>query len=341
MTNDDQRLEQTLHALETQALNFGYRRTTDAATRQWYIQKTQALSRELRAQHRSGAITARKAAEIAHEMRNSIMDMARARSSDIGLAAARQLKSGGIEFKALVDKYAHREWGRPFDTLSDREQNKVLLEVVDAAGRPNPKVNAQVSKMAQVGRALWALSAAIAIYNISSAEDKTHQAGRELANVGGGFAGGAAAGAAAGIWFGPLGVGIGVAVGGIVGAIIANEAYSELTTPKDARVAKILPRFTGMFSFDEDGLAQAMYDELGMDMDSVHAVFREIRQDHAGDADSAAYAYARLVQEKGGSPLAALKLNSGLRQELASALQGGWWVTNAEKAEAQRLIAMR
>lgn len=341
MTNDDQRLEQTLQALETQALNFGYRRTTDAATRQWYIRKTQEMSRELRAQHRSGAITARKAAETAHEMRNSIMEMARARSSDIGRAAARQLKAGGLEFQTLVEKYAQREWQRPFDSLTDKEKNQVLLEIVDASGRPNPKVNARVSKMARIGRSLWVLSAAIAIYNISAAEDHAHQAGREAANLGGGFAGGAMAGAAAGIWFGPLGVAVGVAVGGIVGSLIADEAYSELTTPKDPRVARILPKYTGFFSFDEDGLAKAMYDEFGMDMDSVHAVFREIRQDHAGDADSAAYAYIRHVREHGGSPLEALKLNAGLRQELSNALTGGWWVTDAEKAEAQRIMAMR
>lgn len=336
--SDDRRLEQALHLMEVEAVNFAYRYTKDANTRQWYIQKTQAMSRELRGQYNAGQITARKAAEAAQEMRNEIMDMARLRTSDIGLARARQLKGKGKSLDDLISKYSTKKFSKPFDALTKGQQDEVLVEIVDAAGRPNPKVNAKVGKMAALGRSLWVLSAAIAIYNVATAEDKTHQAGREVANVAGGFAGGAAAGALAGIWFGPLGVAVGAAVGGIVGSMIADEAYSELTAPKDTRVRAILPRFTGFFSFDESGLATALYDEAGIDMDAVEAVFKELLLDHTGDADSAAWSYLAEVERRGGAPLHALRTHPTIRQTLARSLEAGWWVTDGEKAKAKRVL---
>lgn len=340
MSGNDREVEVALRALETEAVNFGYRLTKDAATRQWYIQKTQEMTTELRARVRSGELSPRRAAEMAQEMRNEIMEAARARTSDMGRAGARQLKAKGRALDELIDKYAQRKYSRGFQQLTQGQQDEVLLEIVDAAGRQNPKVNARQAKLGALGRGLWVLSAVIAVYNISVAEDKAHATGREVANVAGGFAGGAMAGAAAGIWFGPIGVAVGVAVGGVVGSLIADEAYTELTPPKDPRVRNILPRFTGFWSFDEDGLAKALYDEAGIDLDRVSAVFREINQDHSGDADAAAYAYVREVKRRGGPPLHALRLNSGLRQQLSRALQSGWWVTDAEKREAQALLRM-
>jgi len=125
-----------------------------------------------------------------------------------------------------------------------------------------------------------------------------------------------------------------------VGSLVADEAYTELTPPRDPRVRNILPRFTGFWSFDEEGLAKALYDECGIDLDRVSAVFREIRQDHSGDADAAAYAYMQEMKRRGGPPMYALRLNAGLRNELAQALRSGWWVTDAEKREAEALLRM-
>jgi hypothetical protein len=332
MSNPD--TERAITAMEVEALNFAYRCTKDAATRQWYIQQTQAMSRQLRQQYSSGQMSARKAAEAANQMRNEIMEMARLRSSDIGRARALQLKAKGLALDDLVVKYSQQKFGTTFQRLTKAQQDQVLLEIVDAAGRSNPRVNAGIARTARIGRALWVLSAVIAVY-------KTHQAGREVANVGGGFAGGAAAGALAGIWFGPLGVAVGVAIGGVVGAMVADEAYSELTTPKDPRVANILPRFTGMFSFDEEGLARALYDECGMDLDRVYAVFREIHQDHGGDADAAANAYVKVLRERGGPPLHALRMHGPLRQMLTDSLRGGWWVTGEEERQAAYLQTLR
>ncbi len=341
MTGQDRELETALHALEVEAVNFGYRLAKDARTRQWYIQKTQEMSRELRARHASGELSARRAAEMAQELRNEIMEAARARTSDMGRAGARQLKAKGLALDDLIDKYAQRKFQRGFRQLTEGQKDEVLMEVVDAAGRQNPRVNVRQAKLAALGRGLWVLSAVIAVYNVSVAEDKVHATGREAANIGGGFAGGAAAGALAGIWFGPLGVAVGVAVGGVVGSLIADEAYTELTPPRDPRVRNILPRFTGFWSFDEDGLAKALYDEAGIDLDRVSAVFREIRQDHSGDADAAALAYIREMNRRGGAPLHALRLNSGLRRQLSDALRSGWWVTDEEKREADRILNMR
>lgn len=229
----DRELENVLHSLEVTALNFGYRWCADNTTRQWYIQQTQELTRRLRQEHASGILSARRAAEIAQAERNKIMEAARLRTSDIGRAGARSMKPEGRALQDLVARYANERFQRPFEQLTRGQQDEVLMDVVDSAGRSKPQVNARMGRLAAAGRVLWVASAVIAMYNIAVAEDRVHAAGREAANLAGGVAGGAAAGALAGIWFGPLGVAVGVAVGGVVGALIADEAYTELTTPND------------------------------------------------------------------------------------------------------------
>jgi hypothetical protein len=215
--------------METQALSFAARFIQDSNVRQDYIQKTQAMSRELREAYEAGSISAREAAQAANEMRNEIMEMARVRSSDLGRAKAQQLKAKGLDLDDLVAKYANRKFGQDFADLARGQQDEVLLEIVESAGRANPKVNANAARLGALGRGLWVLTAVVAIYNISTAEDKVDAAAREAVNVGGGFAGGAAGGALAGVWCGPVGVIIGVVIGGVLGSIAADAAYLEAT----------------------------------------------------------------------------------------------------------------
>ncbi|MGD2154376.1 MAG: hypothetical protein PVG79_13990, partial [Gemmatimonadales bacterium] len=137
----DPRVRNALQQVEVQALNFAYRFTKDARVRQEYIRRTAEFSREIRAAHESGRLTATQAAEAAYQMRNEIMEMARARSSDLGRAGARRLKARAPAFDALVEGYSNRLYRRPFQRLTATEQNRVMLEIVDAAGRPNPRVN--------------------------------------------------------------------------------------------------------------------------------------------------------------------------------------------------------
>src|SRR5262245_8248706 len=94
----DNDVEQALREFEIEALNFGYRFVKDQAVRREYIAKTSAFSEEMLAAYRSGTISARQAAEAAHQMRNELLELARGRSSDIGRAKAAALKSHGLDF---------------------------------------------------------------------------------------------------------------------------------------------------------------------------------------------------------------------------------------------------
>lgn len=318
-------LEEALQQLEIQAMNFAVRFIQDSRVRQDYILKTQAMSRELRATYEAGSISAHEAAETANQLRNEIMEMARVRSSDLGRAKAESLKQKGLDLDELCAKYAKKKFGQDFGSLTRGQQDEVLLEIVDSAGRANPKVSARAGRLGALGRGLWVLTAVVAIYNISAADDKLHATGREVANVGGGFAGGAAGGALAGVWFGPVGVAVGVVIGGVLGSIVADSAYIEVTGPRQASVRAFLPRFTSFFGgVDEAGIANALVDDYGIDMDSVLAVFRELLNSYSSDSDDVARLYLAKVKERRGSLEHALRLHMPLRNLLMLILDGGW-----------------
>ncbi len=332
----DSVLENSLQQLEVQALNFGYRFILDSHVRAWYIQTTQEYSRQLRQAYDSGGMTARQAAEAANQMRNEIMEMARARSTDLGRSKAQALKSKGIAFEKLLEKYAQQKFGRPFNSLGKQQQNTVLLEVVESAGRANPKVSARVGRVGAAGRALWVLTIAVAVYNIATASNKADAAAREGVTIAGGFAGGAAGGALAGIWFGPVGVAVGVAIGGVVGSLVADELYVEMVPIGTGDAASLVDAHTQPFSTDEDGLATALYERGGIDANFVKGVFAVLADRYATDADDVALAYVNLVKKRGGSQLHSLKLDSSLKQLLIQLMEQGW--TSDDESAAIRYL---
>lgn len=321
----DADVQQALRQLEVEALNFAYRFVKDNHIRQQYLSRTKAFSEEVLNAYRKGELSAKQAAEAAHQMRNEIMEWARARSSDLGRAKAKSLKAQGLDFDDLAEKYSQKKFRKAFSALSEAEKSDVFLEMVESAGRANPKVSARAARLGAVGRGLWVLSAVIAVYNVGRAEYKIHAAGREAASVGGGFAGGAAGGALAGIWFGPVGVAVGVVIGGVLGCITADQAYIELTGPREAAVRRLLPRFTHMFHVDEGALARALISELGIDMESVLVVLRELERSYSTDVDDVAVLYVGAVRAEGQTSIEqGLKLNRELRELLIDAMESGW-----------------
>ncbi len=326
MTNprSNAELDAALEQLKIQALNFGSRFIRDSRVRQDYMTKTQTMSRELRAAYEANRMTAHEAATAANELRNEIMEFARTRSSDLGRAKARAMKAKGLDFDDLTKRYSNRMFQREFANLTQGEKDRVLMEMVDSAGRANPRVNARAARLGALGRGLWVLSAAVALYNVGVAEDRTHAAGREVAGIGGGIAGSAAAGALAGIWFGPVGVAVGAVIGGVMGAVVTDTVYIELTGPREASVRRFLPRFTGVLGTDETGIANALVDEYGIDMDSTSAVFRELINSYSSDADDVARDYLARVKRTGGSLEHALRVHPSLKDLLHEILDGGW-----------------
>ncbi|WP_087024659.1 hypothetical protein [Thaumasiovibrio subtropicus] len=335
VTEDD--VENSIRQMEVAAVNFATRFINDANVRMLYNERTRRMSNELRTAYRTGGLTPKQAAMTATEMRNEIMAFARSRTSDLGNAKAIKLKARGIDFDALLDKNAQRQFGKAFSELTEAEALSIYKYIVDSAGRPNARVNTRAANLGKVGRALWVLTICIAVYNISHSQNKVKAAGREVANVGGGFAGGAAGGAVAGIWFGPIGVGVGIVVGGVLGAIMADQVYIELAGPDGEFARNFIPRFTNLVSTNEKKMAEALVSECRYELDKVMAVFIELNDKYSTDADDVAAHYVNTVRH-GNYPVTqqALKIHTALKQYLIQTMESGW--TSSEEKEAIRYL---
>ncbi len=227
-SHDKARLETALHQMEVTALNFAQRFINDGPVRMEYIRQTKKLSKEYRAKVNAGSMTVREAARQAQEIRNQILDTQRLRSSDIGRAVAENLKKRGKTLPELMEKYAQEKFGKPFKTLSIENQNKVYLEIINSAGRPAPKVSSAASKFSKLGRSLLVVTVGIAVYNITTAEDKLEATAKEGVVLGAGFLGSAGGGMLAGLACGPgapVCMAIGVFLGGSLTALGADYAF--------------------------------------------------------------------------------------------------------------------
>ncbi|WP_185236337.1 hypothetical protein [Teredinibacter franksiae] len=334
-TKEENRIaaNEAVSQFEIQSINFGARFIKDSRVRLVYMEKTKAYAQSLTELMNKGELSPKEAAAAANQMRNEIMEWARTKSSDIGRAKARAMKAKGLDLDALCNKYAKKFNGKLFKDLTKGEQDTVFIAIVESSGRANPKVSARAAKLGKAGRALWILSAGIAIYNIASAEDKTRAAGREAAGVGGGFAGGAASGALVGIWAGPVGVAIGVIVGGVLGAILADEVYIEFVGSNKAFVKRFLDPHTSIFSTDESAIANGLFQTFGYEMDKVYAVFQELDYAYTTDADDIALRYIQLVQfSRAITVKTSLKSHKPLRNLLELILEDGW--TNQAESKA-------
>ncbi len=334
--SDNLQVAEALLAFESQALVYATRFIPDAKVRSEYVERVKEVSRSTRELYDARKITALQAEEIAHSMRNQIMDFARMRTSEMGRSAAIILKERGIPLDELVTKYSQELFGKAPDRLSAAERNTVALKIVEKAGETNVKVNRTMRGLGRAGRGLWVLTALVAAYNIGSAENKWVAAGREGANIAGGLGGGAAGGALVGAALtgpaAPIGSTIGAIMGGILGAIVADEAYVGGVVPLDESVPKILPQFTQMFSRDERGLANALYDECGINIDQVCVIVEQLNQYYTSDADDVIYEYVQLVRKHRGMVETALKLHPKGRQVLIATLDSGWTTQGEYKA---------
>jgi hypothetical protein len=220
---DDRRLfDHALQALEAEIANVGAHASLDGAARLRYSTQLRAVADELHGNVAAGRMTWKQAAEQAHDLRNSIMDLVRQRSTPVGLAYAQQLKSEGPTLNALVARKTLQLHGPQanFNALSAAQRDAVYAEIVASAGRANPRVSAAMRSLSRAGRGLLVISLALSVYQVAAAEDKAAAAGRELAVSGAGIGGGIAGGALAGLACGP-GAPVCVTVGAFVGGALA------------------------------------------------------------------------------------------------------------------------
>jgi hypothetical protein len=223
--------ETVVDALQSDFVNFAQRFIKDNRVRENYVAEAKEFSQEILDEYANGDVTAAEAASKANAMRNSLMDASRLNNSDIGRAVSEAEKAAGKTIEELMEHYATKIHGRPFAELSAAEQDTVFLEIVKAAGRPNPKWTARAAVLGKVGKGLLIVSIAIAAYNIASSDRPGRQAVKEGSTLGIGFLGSVAGGAVAGFACGPgapVCVGVGALIGGIAFAVGADLTFDWL-----------------------------------------------------------------------------------------------------------------
>ncbi|MEO1999028.1 MAG: Hint domain-containing protein [Planctomycetaceae bacterium] len=236
--DDDQAVVKAVELLQTQAMEFARRLGKDSQVRQWYLAETRKFAEAVMEDVRSGRITPSSGRIAANQMRNEIMEAARLKSSDISRAAAEKMKAKGLSLQQLEQKYAQKLFKKDFSQLTKSQRNRVFLEIIESSGRARPSVTRAAARYGKAAKGLWFLTIGIAVYNVTTAENKGEAAAREVVTAGGGMLGGAAGGAAAGFICGPgapVCVTIGVFVGGALGALGSDFAFDAAKDAKPRR----------------------------------------------------------------------------------------------------------
>lgn len=182
-----------LQGMEAASAAFAQSIIKDPAARADYTRKTAAARQELIQLVRDGKITPHEAARTANAIRNQIMELTRSSLTDFGLAWSQDMKAAGRPLDHLQSVKSKELFGRPFEALSPAEKDKVWVRIVESAGKSNPRVNMQVKLYGAAGRVFLVATLALAVYNVSTAEDKPRQAAKEGAVIASGLAGGALA----------------------------------------------------------------------------------------------------------------------------------------------------
>lgn len=228
--NKTEFLDKEFAELEITAANFAQRFISDEKIRQQYTESIRKFSDELQNKVKLNHISPQHAALQAQNMRNTIMDSFRGKTSDIGLAIARFLKKEGKTLLLLELKYSQELYKLDFSKLSIDQRNDVWRKIIAKAGETQVHASNGAKWLGRAGKGLFVLTIVIAVYHIAVAEDKVRATANEGVAIGGGIAGSAALGAV-GLLCGPAAIAcvpLGIFVGGILGAFGADFVFDEL-----------------------------------------------------------------------------------------------------------------
>ncbi|MGF1462266.1 MAG: hypothetical protein ACFB2Z_03715 [Maricaulaceae bacterium] len=226
MDPDEQSFETVVQVFQSELAALGAQFAWDGSVRTAYAQEIKKMASTLRRQAIEGRISWAQAASEATQTRNATMQIARYRTSPIGLSIAKEIKAQGPTLNALIGQRTIKLYGANarFDNLTAAQKNVVYRAVIEGAGRSNPQVNTLMRRLGAAGRGMLFLSLGVAVYAIATAEDPVDAAVREgavfAAGVAGGVAGSAAAGAVAGLACGP-GAPVCVVIGAFIGGGLA------------------------------------------------------------------------------------------------------------------------
>ena len=162
------------------------------------------------------------------------MNSMRGRTSDFGLALAEFMKKEGKSLAQLEEKYANDLFKKSLSMLSNEEQCSVWIKIIEKSGQPQRMASVGAKVMGYVGHGLFAFTAAVAVYNVATVEDKFRAGGQEISTLSGGLTGAAVLGGAGGlcgpaaIACVPIGVFLGVFLGGLLGAAGAEALFNKI-----------------------------------------------------------------------------------------------------------------
>jgi hypothetical protein len=234
-----QRLNDALTDLDGGAVSFAARFIQDARVRQQYRQSIREAGAEIRADVAAGRITPEQGAMRAGQLRNEIMALARARSSDLGRAMAQSLKFEGKTFAELVARYATRLFQQDVATLTLEQRNVVMREILAAAARDNAQVSGVLRFLGPASRGVMALSLGLAVYEVYRAPDRPKEALHQGVALGAGLGGSYVVGAVATSFVcgpgAPVCVGIFIVAGAIGFSAGADYFWRRLATTDGSR----------------------------------------------------------------------------------------------------------
>ena len=220
------RLGEALLALEAAGIPFAARMINDDNVRRQYRRSIQDAVREILSDVELGTISADAGAARASDVRNSLMELSRLRTSDVGRAMAQRLKVQGKTLPELIAKYARDMFRTTPEALTGEQNTAVMRGIIEAAARDNPGVTNTLRGLGLASRGLVALSVGLAIYEIYRSPDPVREAGHQVVVVGAGAVGSVIVGAlGTSLVCGPgapVCAGIFVVVGGVAFALGAD-----------------------------------------------------------------------------------------------------------------------
>jgi hypothetical protein len=148
-------LAMALQGMEAASAAFAESIIKDPSARADYTRKTAAARAELIQLVKEGKITPHEAARTANAIRNQIMELTRAKLTDFGLALSKDMKASGRPLDYMQSLKANEMFGRPFESLTSVQKEKVWVQIVESAGKSNHGVNMRVKLYGAAGRVFW------------------------------------------------------------------------------------------------------------------------------------------------------------------------------------------
>lgn len=162
-------------------------------------------------------LTLKEAANECNKLRNEVMETTRKRTTAVGVAGAKNIKTNGLTIDFLSEKYAYKltnptnyeelkntrqldgfikkqmALGKSFfNALSPTGKNRVYYSIMRSAGNANPKVTSQMKGVGSLGTVFLVVTVVFAGKEIYYAENREKESIRQGTTIFTGMATGAA-----------------------------------------------------------------------------------------------------------------------------------------------------